>query len=116
MKSKMIRRSIFFSLNFIFWIFHLSSSKILLKNKSEYINKQIKEGYPENILARSESRKLLVNLWNKDPHSKTTHIQRQKLDFFGTTSDHIGKIVFNNFGLYLKILVIERTWNKNCGR
>ena len=89
-------------------LFNLTSSSILLKNHSEIKPKQIREKYPENILAKTESRKLLVNLWNKDPHAKATRSKNQKLDFFGTTPDHMGKIT-------LKI-INPRTWNQNHRR
>lgn len=94
-------------------LFNLICSSILLKNNSKTEEKNIKEKYPENILAKTESRKLLVNLWNKDPQSKSNHGKHQKIDFFGTTPDHFG-ILFINI---LKIRKLTfRTWNQNSWR
>ena len=91
MKSNSPFQKIAFKITLFIYVFNLTSCSILLKNHSEIKAKKIKENYPENILAKTESRKLLVNLWSKDPHTKATRSKNQKLDFFGTKPDHMGK-------------------------
>lgn len=75
----------------VLWTIALSAAhcKLLLKNGQRGASKTAQEKYPENILARTESRKLLVKMWNKQSRLATSK-QTPQMDYFGTQPDHFG--------------------------